>query len=460
MSNSPVRRVGRRAFLRGMGGVALALPMLEIFGPKKADAAPGDGPRRVIFVFKPNGDQISRRFVTEHETDFVFDEFLSPLEPYRQDLLLLNGVSKKFGQLNDDELADNHEQGGSSLAPWPSGAGSFPIGGTDKLIGYVQGPSADFTLGERVQATEKLPYQHLVYRVGGKDNNIWNLHSHAGPIGEQNPVNPETDPWKAYTQLFSFLDPTVYAELQARLARRQSALDLVREETKFLASKLGKNDKLRLEQHTEALNALEGQLQIAAGGQFCAPFDPGAALDPYPDENHEVVGNLFFKIMAMAFACDLTRVVNFNWAGNTSNRVYENLGYSDGHHDISHEGTDDSFVKIRAIKKHLWTLSTGLYEELKNLPEGPNGGSVWDNTLIVHWDELGQGDSHTTNDNLVVLTGGNAGYFQRGRYYDYDNDVGFASVLVSCFHYMGFTDVQEFGDTRLNDGGPVAGITA
>ena len=32
MSNSPVRRLGRRAFLRGAGGIALALPMLEIFG--------------------------------------------------------------------------------------------------------------------------------------------------------------------------------------------------------------------------------------------------------------------------------------------------------------------------------------------------------------------------------------------------------------------------------------------
>jgi hypothetical protein len=460
MSNSPVRRVGRRAFLRGIGGAALALPMLEIFGAKRADAAPGDGPRRVIFVFSPNGDEIDRRFTNQDPTNFVFDEFLAPLEPYRSDLLLLNGVSKKFGELNDGEKADNHQQGGSSLAPWPSGAGSFPIGGTDDLIGYVEGPSVDYALGDRVMETAPVTYRHLVYRVGGNDNNIWNLHSHAGPIGTQNPVPPETDPWESYSKLFSFLDPTVNAEIQARLARRQSALDLVREETKFLATRLGKNDKLRLEQHTDALNDIEHILQASAGGLSCGPFDPGGALDPYEDDNHEVAGLLFFKISAMAFACDLTRVINFNWHGNTSNRVYKNLGMTEGHHDISHEGTPDSFVKIRQIKKHLWTLTTKLYDELKALPEGDTGGSVWDNTLVVHWDELGQGDSHTTNSNLVILAGGNAGYFQRGRLNNYDNDVGFASILVSCFHYMGFTDVTEFGDTRLNDGGPLAGITA
>ncbi len=394
----------------------------------------------------------------EHETDFVFDEFLEPLEPYRNDLLILNHVDKRFGKLGSDEKADNHEQGGSSLAPWRSGSGSFPIGGTDQLIGYVEGPSADFAIGERVLATENIPYRHLVYRVGGKSNNIWNLHSHAGPIGTQNPVPPETSPWDAYTKLFSFLDPAAYAELQKRLARRQSALDLVLAETESLSARLGKDDRIRLEQHTESLRDIERKLETTAGGLSCGPFDPGSPVDEFADQNHEVVGELFLKISAMAFACDLSRVVNFNWSGNTSNRVYKNLGYTDGHHDISHEGTDESFVKIRQIKRHLWTLSTQLYDQLKALPEGD--GSVWDNTLIVHWDELGQGDTHTIKDNLVVLAGGNSGYFQRGKYMDLANDVGFADVLVSCFHYMGFTDVTGFGDERLNSGGPVPGITA
>ena len=100
-------------------------------------------PRRIMFAFQANGDEVATRFTTAGETNFVFGEFLAPLEPYRQDLLILNKLDKKFGKLPAGSVADNHEQGGSALAPWPSGTGSYPIGGTDTTIGFVMGPSAD-----------------------------------------------------------------------------------------------------------------------------------------------------------------------------------------------------------------------------------------------------------------------------------------------------------------------------
>src|SRR6185369_12230567 len=140
------------------------------------------------------------------ETTFQFGEFLAPLEPYRSELLILNRLDKRFGQLPRDKVADNHEQGGSSLAPWTSGAGSYPIGGSNgATIGYVEGPSADRAIGDRVLADNpSMPYRHLVYRVGQKNNDIWNMHSHAGPVGMQSPIQPETDPYKAYARIFTF----------------------------------------------------------------------------------------------------------------------------------------------------------------------------------------------------------------------------------------------------------------
>lgn len=453
-----MKRLSRRTFLRGLGGAALALPLLEVMGDGAARAAEPTFPRRILFVFTANGDQPSRRFKTSHPTGFVFDEFLAPLEPYRDELLILNKLNKRFSKLPTLEKADSHQQGGSGLAPWPSGEGSYPVGGSDRKVGYVLGPSADYAIGDRVLKNAPVPYRHLVQRVGGKSNNIWNLHSHAGPEGTQNPVPPETDPWKAYASLFSFLDPAAHAKITQRLARQQSALDLVLGETESLSKRLGNGDRIRLEQHTESLRDIERKLDSTAGGLACAPFDPGSALDAHADENHELVGSLFFDIDAMAFACDLTRVVSFNWSGNTSNRVYKNLGMTEGHHDISHESGDAAYAKVRKIKQHLWTLNTKLYEKLKAIPEG--AGSVWDNTLIVHWDELGDGNPHSTNDQLVVFAGGGSGYFAKGRLVECNNEVGFADMLVSCFHYMGFEDVTSFGDARLNSGGPVPGIKA
>src|SRR5262245_9251059 len=424
---------------------------------KGVGAAPP--PKRVMFCFTPNGDQSDRRFTNKGTTDFAFDEFLAPLEPYRDDLLILDGLNKNYDQLGDTERADNHEQGGSGLAPWPSGEGSYPIGGTDKSIGYVLGPSADYAIGDRVLASTKVPHRHLVYRVQGTDNNIWNLASHGGPVGTQNPIPPETDPYAAYARIFNFnSDPAAEAAALRRLKMKQSALDLVVAETTALTKRLGADDRHRMEQHTEALRDIERALQAPGGGAACAAVPLGNPEDPYIDENHELMGELFFKISAMAFACDLTRVIQFNWSGNTDNRVYTNLGLSEGHHDISHKGTPESFVDIRNIHKHLWTMTTKLYEELKALPEGTSG-SIWDNTVVFHWNELGQGDSHSIDDILVILAGGMGGYFKKGRYIDFAKQAAFSDALASLFQYMDFTDVKVFGDPRLASGSPLSGLT-
>jgi len=454
-----MKRLSRRTFLKGAGGVALALPLLEIMLEKGLGAQSTTPPRRLMFVFKPNGDEIARRFTATGETTFQFDEFLQPLEAFRSEVLLLNGLNKRYSALPEAEKADNHQQGGSALAPWPSGEGSFPIGGTDRKIGYVLGPSADYAIGDRVVQQYSVPHRHLVYRVGQKYNDIWNMAAHGGPEGTQNPIPPETDPYAAYTRIFNFNDdPAAQAALLEQITKKRSALDLVLGETQALSARLGGEDRQRLEQHTEALRDIERTLQTAQVGASCGPVDLGTPIDPYLADNHATIGHLFFKISAMALACDLTRVIQFNWGGNTNNRVYKNLGFSEGHHDISHQGTTESFVSIRAIHKYLWTLSTQLYADLKAIPE-VDGTTLWDNTLIVHWNELGQGDSHTIKDNLVVFAGGAQNYFRRGRLLDFANNASFSDMLLSCFHYMGFEDVPMFGDARLTDRAPLPGLT-
>ena len=455
-----MKRLSRRTLLRGGGGLALSLPLLEAMLPS-ASAQAADTPRRILFEFKANGDQTARRFTATGETTFAFDEFLAPLEPYRNELLILNKLNRRYSTLGD-KRADGHQQGGASLAPWESGQGSYPIGGKEGVtIGYVMGPSADHEIGERVLAANpSVKYRHLVYRVGQKNNDIWDVSSHAGPVGTQNPVLPETDPYAAYARIFMFGadDAAAKAALERQLLKKQSALDLVLDEATSLQSKLGSADKARIQQHMDSLRDIERTLTGTSTAVGCQPFDLGTKLDPYNDDNHEAIGTLFQKISVLAFACDLTRVVNFNWSGNTSNRVYRNLGLTEGHHDISHNSADDAFAKIRMIHKHLWTMSTNLYEDLKGVSEA--GGTLWDNTLVVHWNELGQGDTHSENDAMVIFAGGAANYFKRGRYLDFLNKPTFADMLVSCFQYMGFSDVLKFGDDRLNDGAPLPGLTA
>ena len=119
-------------------------------------------------------------------------------------------------------------------------------------IGFVQGPSADRAIGDKVlEQTPSIPYRHLAYRVGQKNNDIWNLHSHAGPVGTQSPIPPETDPYKAYARIFTFnsTDTAAQAAIKKRLAKKQSALDLVMAEAAALRGRVGVDDRAKLDLH-------------------------------------------------------------------------------------------------------------------------------------------------------------------------------------------------------------------
>lgn len=454
-----VPRLSRRTLLRGAAGATVALPFLDAMrGRAHAQTA---APRRLIFEFKPNGDEVDRRFDTVHETDFVLGDFLAPLEPYRDDLLFVHRLNKNYDRFEYDEQGDRHQVGAASLAPWPFGEGDFPVGGEDRTIGYVLGPSADHTIGDRVvEMSPGVPYRHLVYRVGDAGNDIWNLQSHAGPIGSKNPVLPETGPYAAYARLFGFFDNEASeAELQHNLTMQKSVLDLVHGQLGDLRTKLGSEDRARLELHAEAIRDLERTLGSGTSSLECQPADLGMPVMIYDPQNHVVLADAFFKIMALAFACDLSRVVNFNWHGAVSQRVYPEVEVNEPHHDLSHKSDAESFTRIRSIHRHLWQSTTKLYEELLNTPDGE--GSLWDSTAIVHWNELGQGDAHSLHDTLVVIAGGAQGFFQKGRLLDLDASGSFSDLLVGAFHYMGFDDVTEFGDPRLSNGtGPLPGLIA
>jgi hypothetical protein len=446
-----MKPLSRRHLLKGAAGVAVALPWLDAMA-QSTSAAP---PRRLVFVFTANGDQITRRMTTKAETGFVFDEMLSPFEPYRANLLVLDNLDKFHNRLPAGEVSDGHQQGGSALAPWRSGAGSFPIGGTNDTIGYVIGPSADKAIGDRLVADNpSLRFRHLNFRVGDTSNNIWNQHSHGGPVGTQNPIPPEINPFTAYTRIFAGIDLAGQANLMRRLAMKQSALDLVNGELTSLRTRVGASDRARLDQHAESLRDIERSLSgVTTYSPACQALSLGPTVDHNNPDNHVQVGQLFFKIIAMSFACDLVRTVNFNWSGNTSNRVYRNIGVTEGHHDLSHLSDGTAFDKIRMVKRHLFAQSTRLIDELRALPEG--NGTVFDNTLVMNWSELSQGDTHQKNRDLVVLASGTQSYFRLGRYLDFVSAPkrGFSNLLISCWHYMGYTDVTTWGDPLLLPGG-------
>ena len=99
---SSVKLLERRAFLKGIGGVALALPVLDAMGAEVAEAIP----RRFCALYTANGMSLPR---TEHGIDewswfpradkdgqFVFGKSTEPLSPFRNQLSFLGGLYHQF----------------------------------------------------------------------------------------------------------------------------------------------------------------------------------------------------------------------------------------------------------------------------------------------------------------------------------------------------------------------------
>ena len=91
------KHLPRRTFLKGVGA-AVALPWLDAMVP--AFAAQAKAPVRLVFAYTPNGMMMEAWTPKGLGKDFEFTRILKPLEPFRDDLLVLTGLHHKNGTVN------------------------------------------------------------------------------------------------------------------------------------------------------------------------------------------------------------------------------------------------------------------------------------------------------------------------------------------------------------------------
>ena len=126
----------RRNVLRGLGGVALGLPLLQVL--PRAARAEGQFPKRFVVFFNPNGTL--KEFWSPQggtETDFVLPSLLAPLDRHKRDLVIFDGVDMAVA---DTGPGGPHNRGmatvltGEIILP-----GDFPDG-DGQTAGWAGGP--------------------------------------------------------------------------------------------------------------------------------------------------------------------------------------------------------------------------------------------------------------------------------------------------------------------------------
>lgn len=422
----------RRSLLRGLGIGLVAAPFLNLLSAPRSRAE-GAAARRLIVFFSPNGTVPKHWAPAGTELDFTFPagSILEPLTPVKDKLIVVEGLDF-FG-------ADNHE--GGMMAMLTGGGGLADESGGASIDQFVAGK-----IGQESRfASLEFGVQTSAWGAGAQTR-----MSYSAPGSW---VSPDDDPAHVYTRLFGDFMGGDQAATALR-TRRQRVVDLLVDEATALRSRLGSEERPKLDAHLEALAKVEKGLM---GGVGCAAPDAPAAINIGDNASFPDITTMQIDMMVTALACDMTRVASLQCSHTISPTVPSWLGIADGHHSLSH--IDDSNVAgvAQFVEAERWFAEQFAYlvQRLADTPEADGTGSMLDNSLVVWSKEMGDSRLHTCQGVPFVLAGGAGGRFKTGRYLKYQGE-SHGKLLVSLCQAMGL-DTKTFGNPMVGNG-PLPGL--
>jgi len=446
----------RRRFLKAAGASALTAPFLRLL---PSYAATGDPPTYLVTLFTPCGcvrplwgatdaggkDVLppmpgAQPIVT---TGFKFRNTLSPLAPVQGSVIVLDGLNNKAAQ-------GSHEAGMASLWTGITSSGS-----------PATGPSIDQVIAGMLNAGRPFPSIELMVRSAAdftaREVKTRMIYNAAGTY-----VDPHDDPVEARNTIFpmmssggpdkkTFIRGKLFSQLDSDLAS--------------IAPRLCNQDKTKLDALRTSWHALDTQLAAAASAAAKCTA-PGAAPAGYkaPSADFPTTARLQMDILAMALACDLTRVASLQFSTATSQVTHSWLtgtGQMDTHHNYSHMGPQSlyalapctmynsmgqcattpniygannlnmyqSLAQQQAIDYWYAQQVAYLAMKLAAIP-GASGGTLLDQTVICWGNELDMGAAHNHDDTPFVLIGGANGKLKTGRMVSFPLDLTDGDPLV------------------------------
>jgi hypothetical protein len=442
-------RISRRTALRGLG-TAVALPFLECMLPARASAATAAGkpPVRMAFVYVPNGVNMAEWTPRGEGADFKLPSILEPLQPFQKDLTVLTGLALDAAWAHGDGGGDHAR----AMASFLTGIHPRKTAGSDIRAGVSVDQVAAQKVGHRTKFASLEIGCERGLQAGACDTGYSCAYS--GNIswkGESLPMAKETDPRLVFERLFAGPVKGEADEARARRDRyKKSVLDFVSEDAAVLRSRVGGNDRRKLDEYLDGVRELEVRVERAGRGPEQAP--PGAVKPAGIPKDYAEHIRLLGDLLVLAFQGDLTRIGTFVFANEGSNRSYRPIGIPEGHHELSHHGNDPvKLEKIRQINHFHMTQFAYLLERLKKTREGD--GTLLDQCMVVYGSGNSDGNRHNHDDLPVLLAGKGGGTIPAGRHLRFPRDKAtpVCDLYVSLLERMG-APVERFGDSK----GPLA----
>lgn len=403
--------ISRRQLLRA-AGVSLALPWLDAFVPKLArGGADSSPPRRMICICAPLGFYPGSFIPDQAGQDYALSPHLELLSEYRNDFTVISGLAG---------ISGGHQAIAGFLTGVP-GAGQ---------PGIRNAISVDQFAAEYIGAETR--FSSLALTGEG-------LGLSFTRTGARVPAH--NSPSRLFAEMFlAGHDNEQQAQL-LRLQEGRSILDDVRGQARSIRSKLGAEDRDRLDEYLTSVRELEERLVIDE--KWCKTPKPKVNVEPPKDisNRNDLIGRtrLLFDLAHLAIQTDSTRLITIMLAGSTSAPPI--AGVTQGHHDLSHHGKDPGkLAQLNLIEIECMKVLRDLVAKLKQSQEG--GEALLDRTTVYLSSNLGDASSHSTR-NLPVLVAG--GGFQHGRHLAFDpqNPPPLCNLYVSMLQRLGI-DVDKF----------------
>jgi hypothetical protein len=425
--------INRRAFLRGAGGVAIALPFLEGYLERSAFGALPTTPVFAFFICTANGvvqagGSDPERFwptalgaVNTAGLAAATDRCTSILAEHASRLLFVKGINYPNGGTGCGHA--------SGLAQTLTGLA--PTGAANKAVST--GESADTTIAKLVNPSGVEP---LTLYSGLKEGFINEKlsFSAAGQVR-----SAEGNPYNVYKKLMGIATPggtgSGSSSIDQLIKRRKSANDLVKAELNSLRARsdLSSADKQRLDQHFSYIRDLENTMTGMAMQCSTAGLDVTAinALNTgsafRQNGKIEEVNKLQMDLVGLAFSCNMTRVATLQAGDGTDHTNYVVDGVkTEKFHYISHRQADDGqgtgakipnavelHAKIDRIRMETFKYMLDRWKTYST-PNGP----LLDNAFAMWTSHVANGPSHSFSNLPIIIAGSAGGYLKQGQYVD------------------------------------------
>ncbi len=444
-----MNRLNRRRVLRGMlngGAVTVGLPLLNMFLNGNGTALASGEPMPVRFGTWSWGLGMNAKVFIPEKTGFDYEltEEIASWAPVKQHINLFTNLTAYL---------DNMPLLGHSSGWIIQTTGSAPKDNTD-----IPGETIDVTIANQIGRSTR--FKSLTATATGdvKDS-----------ISYENSNTPNAAEWSPiefYTRLFGpeFQDPNADSFTpDPKVMVRKSVLSGVMEETSSLMKKVGMEDRARLDQYFTGLRHLEKQFEHRLTKpepiEACRPgAEPG---DTVMGREEEVVAGrhkIMAELLAMAVACDQTRVFNMVYSIGASSIIRP--GYAKPHHTTTHEEPIDHTLGYQPIAS--WFTRRAMeswanyVHAFANFEEGD--GTLLDNVLIYAMTDVGNARIHSVDGMPAFMAGRAGGRIKTGMHID-AGATTVARLGYTALRVMG-VDTPSWGTNSNNVSDPVGEILA